>query len=755
MKTAADLLDELNPVQREAAAHVNGPMLILAGAGSGKTRVLTYRVAHLIQQGVAPHRILAVTFTNKAANEMKERIQRLCGESAQGCWLGTFHAICARILRQDAENLELSPNFVVFDDSDQLQIIRECLSELNIDQETFKPRAVLSLISRAKEELLTPQEYGKHAHGYTERTVARVYPLYQQKLRQNQALDFDDLICMTVRLLESDEEARQHWQKRFSHVLIDEYQDINYSQYMLVKLLAEKHRNLCVVGDDDQSVYGWRGADVRFILAFEDDYAEAKVLKLEQNYRSTQKILDAAFHVVKQNRGRRDKRLWTDNAAGDGLRYYHADDELDEARYVADAVEEAVGLGECEYGDFAVLYRTNAQSRVLEDVFRRRRVPYRIVGSVRFYDRKEVKDLIGYLRLISNPADSLSLRRVLNAPPRGIGAKSIERLEGHAARNTVSLFDALADAEMVESLTPRARAAIRQFVEMIQRMAAKPPETPVTEMVHLLIDESGYLKDLKEEKTLEAQARVENVQEMVNVTREYDENVGLGLRGFLEQMALMSDVDTYKEEADAITMMTVHAAKGLEFRHVFLVGMEEEIFPHGRSLTDQAQLEEERRLCYVGITRARQQLALTHSRRRTVFGQIRVQNPSRFLREIPEELFHDGHSPHAPYRYREADSTVFGRRSDEGGRTYGAQKIVRPQESGSSLRQVNVQELVDRHRRGAQGAFKPGDRVRHAAFGNGIVTKSTGTGADEQVSVVFPGVGEKKLIAGYAKLEKL
>ncbi|HEU4753898.1 MAG TPA: UvrD-helicase domain-containing protein, partial [Armatimonadota bacterium] len=423
-----ELLDALNPVQREAAEHVSGPLLILAGAGSGKTRVLTYRVAHLIRLGVPAHKILAVTFTNKAANEMRDRIHRLAGPAAQGSWLGTFHAICARILRQDGEAIGLPRDFVVFDDSDQLALIRECLTELHVDQEVYKPRAVLSEISHAKEELMDPEKYASLATGGMERTVARVYPVYQQKLFRNHAVDFDDLLFETVRLLETRPEVRDYYQNRFQHVLVDEYQDINRLQYELVRLLAAGHRNLCVVGDDDQSVYGWRGADVRFILAFEQDYPEAKVLKLEQNYRSTQVILDAAYHVVQRNRGRRDKRLWTSNEGGEPLMLFSADDEMDEARFIAQTVESMTDGVKVHYGDFAVLYRTNAQSRVLEDVFRRRRLPYRLVGSLRFYDRKEIKDLIAYLKIALNPRDDISLRRIVNYPARGIGATTVERL---------------------------------------------------------------------------------------------------------------------------------------------------------------------------------------------------------------------------------------------------------------------------------------------------------------------------------------
>ena len=758
----SSLLDALNPVQREAAAHEGGPLLILAGAGSGKTRALTYRVAQLIARGVPAHKILAVTFTNKAATEMRERIERLVGAGSKGCWIGTFHATCARILRTDGEAIGLPRDFVVFDDTDQLTVIKEVSTELKLNPDVFKPRALLSAISRAKEELLGPAEYAGQAHTSEERTVARVYPLYQKKLYNNHAVDFDDLLLDTVRLLQDHTEIREYYQNRFQHVLVDEYQDINRVQYELVRLLAAAHRNLCVVGDDDQSVYSWRGADVRFILAFEEDYPEAKVLKLEQNYRSSQVILDAAYHVVSQNRGRRDKRLWTENAQGEPLILFHADDEMDEARFVAQTVEGLVDGTRVNYGDFACLYRTNAQSRMLEDVFRRRRLPYRIVGSVRFYDRKEVRDLIAYLRLVQNPADSLSLKRVINAPPRSIGDKSMERLEGFAAAHDLALFEALRRAPEVEGLTPRARTSVTEFTRIIEWIRGQKKAFSVTDILKHVVDKTGYQRALEEEKTAENAERVANIGEMVNVTLEFDEQVGGGLVPFLEQMALMSDVDTLKAGADSVVLMTLHAAKGLEFQHVFLCGMEEEIFPHVRSLEKTSEMEEERRLCYVGITRARTRLFLTHARRRMVFGQTRYQRPSRFIREIPQECYDEMCRPTEERgRYQQVDDTDFA----SGGRVIGGRPrsdyapapAWRPPSAGPAPdARAEAQKIVDRYRRAQEkGAFEPGNRVRHAQFGDGIVTRSTGSGDDEEVTVIFPRHGEKKLIAGYAKLEKL
>jgi len=757
---APDLLDALNPIQREAAAHIDGPLLILAGAGSGKTRVLTFRVANLLRHGVMPHKILCVTFTNKAANEMKERIHKLVGPGAQQCWLGTFHAICARILRQDGEAIGLSRNFVVFDDTDQLALVREALSELQVDAEVYKPRAVLSAISKAKEEMLGPAEYEKHAQGAYEKTIARIYPKYQKKLWTNQAVDFDDLLLETVRLLQTRPEVRDYYQTRFQHVMIDEYQDINRLQYELVSLLSAGNGNLVCVGDDDQSVYSWRGADVRFILAFEKDHPTAKLLKLEQNYRSSQIILDAAHHVVQRNRGRRDKRLWTERQGGEPLILFGADDEMDEARFIAQAIEAKVDGVRAHYGDHAILYRTNAQSRVLEDVFRRRRLPYRLIGGLRFFDRKEIRDLIAYLRLLSNPADTLALRRVINAPPRSIGDKSMERIETFAVEQGITLFESMRRAGEIQGLTSRAKAAMLEFTRIVDFVAGRQNSLNVTGLLQELIDKTGYLRSLKEEKSEESLARAENVQEFVNVTKEFDEQVGAGLTEFLEQMALMSDVDTLKAGADSVVLMTLHAAKGLEFPYVFLTGMEEDVFPHFRAKESNSEMEEERRLCYVGITRAKEKLHLTHARRRTVFGQTKYQRPSRFLKEIPDECYDEVYKPADERgRYDEVDSTDFA----SGGRVIGSRRpayspppspYVSREPSPRQGMSSEAQKILERYRR-EKGAFAPGDRVRHLQFGDGIVTRSIGSGADEEVSAIFPKHGEKKLIVGYAKLEKL
>jgi ATP-dependent DNA helicase UvrD/PcrA len=751
---STQLLDSLNSVQQEAVRHVDGPLLILAGAGSGKTRVLTHRVAYLLEQGVAGGRILAVTFTNKAAKEMKDRIRRLVGPHAFDCWIGTFHATCARILRHDGAAIGLDPNFVVFDDGDQVALTKECLAELDISAEEYKPRVILAAISRAKEQLLDPDAYRRTESGAFEEVVGRVYRRYQEKLTANRALDFDDLIALTVRLLQKDAAARDYYQEKFQYVLVDEYQDINFAQYEMIREIVKKYRNISCVGDDDQSVYSWRGSDVRFILAFERDYPDAVVLKLEQNYRSTQTILDAAYQVVRHNLGRTEKKLWTEKPAGEPIDIYEAVSEQDEADYVATTIDRAVKEAGRSYDDFAILYRTNAQSRIFEEMLLRRRVPYKLIGGPRFYERREVKDLLAYLRLLLNPLDALSLRRVINSPPRGIGQVSMQRLDEFAASRQLPLFEALERVDEVPALTPRVRAAAQQFVKIIRLLQPYQSRLSVTAITQELIDQTGFIKELQKEKTIEAQARIENLEEFTTVTREFDQSADEPtLQAFLEHVALMSDVDTYQEGAAAVTMMTLHAAKGLEFPAVFLVGLEEGIFPHSRSLYDAKALEEERRLCYVGITRAQRELTVTYASRRTLWGNVQLNQPSRFLREIPDELFRNG-----PPARVSSPSSVVSRQSSVGwpkGRpnAYDSRQTT-DDSQGSSLRDLDVQGLVNNLKTRQAGRFRTGERVRHPTLGEGIVVKSNGTGDQEQVSVLFAGHGEKKFLASLARLDK-
>jgi DNA helicase-2/ATP-dependent DNA helicase PcrA len=743
--TTHPLLANLNPVQREAVQHTEGPLLIFAGAGSGKTRVLTHRVAWLIaEKKVAPYHILAVTFTNKAAQEMRERIVRLVGEESRSLWIGTFHATCARILRESGSQIGLERDFVVYDDGDQMTVVRDCLFQLQLDEKKFAPRAVLSHISRAKEKLITPEEFPNHFRGFFEDICARIYPLYRDKLKQNKALDFDDLLMMTVRLFEQRPEVLERWQNRFRYILVDEYQDVNFAQYRFLRLVASKYNNLAVVGDDDQSIYQFRGADVGLILQFEKDYPDAKVIKLEQNYRSTRTILDAAHGVVSKNRTRAPKRLWTENAEGVPIRRREADNEQEEAVFIVETIRAEVRSGRRRFGDFAILYRTNAQSRAFEQVFANYATPYRIVGGVRFYERREVKDVLAYLRVLQNPQDDIALKRILNVPTRGIGDTTVSALTEQAQALNRSLWDTVMEAHLIESLQPRARKALTAFAALILELRALRDRSAVTALTQAVLERTGYLSALEQERTIEAQARAENVRELLTVTTEFDATAeDRSLSAFLEQVSLVSDLDSLDTGADAVTMMTLHAAKGLEFPVVFLAGMEEGIFPHLRSMNSDRELEEERRLCYVGITRAKEELYLTHAYRRMLFGSMSSNAPSRFLREIPEELYHippvSGFTPSPP-----PPSPFKG----EGPGVRAERKPL-----WVSAPTTPVQEKA---RAAGKNDFRVGQKVKHETFGIGVVLSvKTQDDGDIQVSVAFPNHGVKKLLQSFAKLKKL
>lgn len=739
------LLRGLNPVQREAVLHGDGPLLLFAGAGSGKTRVLTHRVAYLIaERGVSPRHILAVTFTNKAAQEMKERLDRLVGEGVgKHLWVGTFHATCARLLREFGEKIGLDRDFVVFDDSDQITLIKDCLKQLAIDEKKFTPRAILAKISHAKEKMIGPEQWQQHFVGFFEDVCGRVYPLYRDKLKENNALDFDDLLTEAVRLLRERADVRERLQDRYRYLLVDEYQDVNQVQYLFLKLLAEKRRNLCVVGDDDQSVFGWRGADVGLILQFEVDYQDARVLKLEQNYRSTKTILAAAYGVVKHNKGRKDKRLWTDNAEGLPLTRHEAENEQEEAVWLAQKVRDEVKAGGRKWGDYAVLYRTNAQSRILEDTLRNWYVPYRIVGGVRFYERREVKDILAYLRLIHNPADSVGLRRVLNVPTRGIGATTLAAIEEEMQLSGRGMWEVLRAADTLSALHSRTRAKLTGFVDLLAGLRAEREKHSVADLVRLVLERTGYRQMLEDEKTLESQSRLENLGELVTVTQQYDmETQGATLAGFLEQVSLVADIDNLQAGADAITLMTLHAAKGLEYPVVFLVGLEECVFPHARSMESDRELEEERRLCYVGITRAKEELYLSCAGRRSFFGNVSYNAPSRFLSEIPSELFQGGKTKRG---HRSAVSSFDPDEDERAASLSGGQRLWA--EGPTSPK--------ERERTAAAAGYKIGQRVKHATFGVGIVLNVTGEGADTTVEIAFPGIGTKKIMPAYAKLDKV
>lgn len=729
-------IDALNPEQRDAVDHESGPLLVFAGAGSGKTRVITCRIAKLIAGGEHPGSILAVTFTNKAAREMKERVEHLLGTDIRSMWIGTFHSMCSRLLRIEGKHIGLDPNFVIYDDADQLGLIREILKAKNIDDRSIQPRAVLSEISSAKEKLLTPEKYADRASGYFERMVADLYPAYNQLLRKANAMDFDDLLAWSVRLLEQRADVLEKYQERFRHILVDEYQDVNFSQYRLIQLLASKSRNVCVVGDDDQSIYAWRGANVALILQFSSDYPDARVVKLERNYRSTKRILAAANEVIRKNRSRSVKELWTENEEGVPVTIEQAGTEQDEAMKVAEAVLMDVRTGRRQYGDFAVLYRTNAQSRVLEEAFLRLRIPHQLVGGQRFYERKEIKDILSYLRLAMNPLDNVSIRRVLNVPARGIGSTTLQKLDDWANERGASLWEALSSQEALGDIQKKTANAIASFVKVVSTAAQMAQEGPVTAVLTYTLNESGYLTWLREDRSEDAVSRLENLQELVNVTTEFDsQGEDRTLAEFLEGVALVADADTISGEGSAVTLMTLHTAKGLEFPVVFLVGMEEGVFPHSRSLGSDSELEEERRLCYVGMTRARQELHMLHAHRRSLYGAPTFNRRSRFLDEIPHDLVENkGESMFRDVRRVEPHRSG----------VYSA-PLPNPVEGRSRLKSPDWKP-----------PFTVGQRVRHAKFGIGVVVACAPIQSDAEVTVAFPGAtGVKKLLQSLAKLEAL
>jgi len=721
-----ELIASLNPVQREAVEHLEGPLLIFAGAGSGKTRVLTTRIANLIaQRKVWPDRLLAVTFTNKAAREMRQRVARLV-EGADQMWVGTFHHTAVRMLRRDAERLGVPRSFTIFDEDDSRAALKRVLDELRLDPKKHPPGVILARISRAKNELVDPESY--KVESYRDEIVRRSYERYEKVLRQSGGLDFDDLIVKVVRLLQSDEEARERWRDRFRYVLVDEYQDTNHAQYVLVNLIAGAHRNLAVVGDDDQSIYGFRGADVRNILNFEKDYPEAKVVHLEQNYRSTQDILDAAHHVIRNNEERAPKRLWTERLGGERLQAAQLYNDVEEAEYVADEITRLRRVEGRRSGDFAVLYRTNAQSRAFEDVFGRRRIPYRLVGGVRFWERREVKDVLAYLRLIQNPADMVSFTRIVNVPRRKIGPVSVEAVVTAATGSGRDVLDVLAEPEAVPNLPKPALAPLERFRQQLASMRATLGALAPGELIEHVIEVTG-LGGYYADGSPQGDARMENLRELRGLAEEFDSHPDRGeaLETFLTEVTLRSDVDAYAEDDEGVTLITLHMVKGLEFPVVFMVGMEENLLPHRRAVEDPKEMPEERRLCYVGITRAQDRLYLTCSFKRHLYGRSEASFPSRFLQEIPQALLgapRRGAAPVAPPRggYRE--------------------RLVQ--------RQVQAAPAAPPVQR-----YHEGDRVQHRKFGLGVVMKSTLTRTDEELLVRFDGAGVKIMSATIAPLAKL
>jgi DNA helicase II / ATP-dependent DNA helicase PcrA len=707
-------LADLNPAQREAVLATEGPLLVVAGAGSGKTRVLTYRVAHLINAcGVKPNEILAITFTNKAAGEMRERLEDLLGPVARSIWILTFHAACGRILRREAQRLGYRSNFTIYDQADQVRLTKACLEELDRDPKRFVPRGIHAQISAAKNQLVTPEEYAERVSSFHDQTVAEVYDLYQKRLIASNAVDFDDLLMLTVQVLESFPEARDRWQKAFRYILVDEYQDTNHAQYRLLQLLAEKHRNVCAVGDPDQSIYAFRGADIRNILEFERDFGETKTIALEQNYRSTNTILESANGVISNNRERKPKNLWSELGEGEPVRVLEVEDEHAEARFVA--AEIALLVEEAYNGsEIAVFYRTNAQSRVLEDVLVRQGVGYQVIGGPRFYERAEVKDVVAYLQAIDNPYDAVSLQRIANRPRRGIGDASLARLQTYADAHGISLWEALGHAEPAGIAAAPLRA-VGQLHSLLQSLQAGALELEVPEVIERVLERSGYMDALRAERTIEAQGRMENLQELVSAAQEYQATAAEpSLSGFLQEISLYSDQDAIRGEQSLVTLMTLHNAKGLEFRAVFMIGLEEGIFPHVRSIEEQG-LEEERRLAYVGMTRAKERLVLTHASARSLYGSRSYNLPSRFLDELPDDRVE---------RQRLKPASWSG---------YGSPTGVAPRSETPTL--------------------STGDSVRHETLGEGVVTALEAGGV---VTVRFAADGtERRLMLDYAPLERI
>ena len=757
-----DLLSSLNPEQQDAVLQTDGPLLILAGAGSGKTRVIAHRIAHLVSSGVAPpDRVLAVTFTNKAAGEMRTRVETLLGTDCRQMWISTFHALCARLLRREAPHIGLSRDFVIYDSVDQLTVMKQAMRQLGVDDAALAPRLALSRISHAKNRMEGPETFTANSWNPRDQQIGTLYEMYVKALADAHALDFDDLLLRTVDLFERVEHVRDRYSEKFRYVMVDEYQDTNRPQYLLVQRLASRYRNLCVVGDPDQSIYKWRGADLRNILDFEHDFPEARIVRLERNYRSTQVILDAASAVISQNRNRKEKRLYTDRAGGARLLYYRAGDDLDEAEFIARTARQALH-DDVEHAA-AILYRTNAQSRTLEDALRRSGIDYRIIGGVRFYERREVKDTLAYLKLLLNPHDNVSLRRVINVPARGIGKGVMESLEalepvgddsplfdmagmrapqrasaggGPAAH---SLWTRVLYAVDRRVLAPRAVASLTAFRDLVVTLTAMVPDEPVSIALGKVIDQSGYLQDLRDERSEEAESRIENLMELVSAAREYETRTPEPtLAGFVDQLSLLSDAD---EEAGSRTarvlMMTMHSAKGLEFPVVVMAGLEEGLFPHSRSSEDEAELEEERRLCYVGITRAQQRLVLTSAARRRVFGEYQSTDPSRFIDEIPRELIEE-----VPSTFAAPHQSSF---TQFRANPYGRGERRAREEAPAYAYEDEDQSVPD--------GLRPGRRVRHPTFGEGTVISVEPLDDDTKLVVRFASVGQKTLRAKFAKLE--
>lgn len=763
------LLDELNPMQQEAVKQTEGPCLVIAGAGSGKTKVLTYKIAYLMQeQGVKPWNILAITFTNKAANEMKDRVTALVGNAINDIWLGTFHSICVRILRKFIDRLGYDTSFIIFDTTDQKTLIKNCMKELDIDNKLFTEKSVLNEISNAKNEMLEPESYeNKYGKDHRKAIIARVYSLYQKKLKDNNAIDFDDIINFTIKILENNDDILSYYADKFKYVLVDEYQDTNKSQFNLVKLLASHYNNVTAVGDNDQSIYRFRGADITNILNFEKDFIGTKVIKLEQNYRSSGNILKAANEVIKHNENKYDKKLWTENDDGSLPTVFCGDSEYDEASYITEQIYRLKREDYKKYSDFVVLYRMNSQSRAIEDILRREDIPYKIVGGLKFYERKEIKDAIAYLRLIANTNDNLSLQRIINEPKRGVGKTSLEKIEQISNELGTSMYEVIKEAD---KYLPRIYENTREFVNVIEELRSK--EMAISELIPEMLNKTGYTQSLKNENTIEAESRIENLEELITVAMEFEkEEADNSLIEFLNSISLSSDTDNLEETDDMITLMTLHSAKGLEYPVVFLVGLEEGIFPGFQSMDDPGEIEEERRLFYVGITRAKEHLFMTFARKRTIFGSTSYNPPSRFLKEIPADLL-EGYSDAMEEKsktnsFEDSDfEWMYGRKNSYGKSSYGENSKVttykldesqipkskeyafgRSAENFLANLQAKKESKVD------LSQYQEGQRVHHKKFGDGIITKLEKEGDDVKVDIEFDKAGHKRLMAQFANLE--
>ena len=764
-----NILEGLNDKQYEAVVQTEGPCLVIAGAGSGKTKVLTHKIAYLIgEKGVKPWDIIAITFTNKAANEMKERIANLVGEQAKDIWMGTFHSICVRILRRFIDRIGFDSSFIIFDTSDQRTLVKNCIKDLKIDDKLYTDRSVLSEISNAKNEMLEPEQYAIRANGdFRKEKIATIYELYQKRLRENNAIDFDDIINYTIKIMLENPDILEYYANKFKYVLVDEYQDTNKAQFTLITLFASKNGNITVVGDNDQGIYSFRGADISNILNFEKDFPGTKIIKLEQNYRCTQNILKAANSVIKNNEVKYKKELWTQNTEGNLPHVYQASNEYDEGAYIVEQIEHLKREEYYKYSDFTVLYRMNTQSRAIEDILRRENIPYKIIGGLKFYERKEIKDIIAYLRLIQNSSDNLSLKRIINEPKRGIGKTSLDKIEQLSATNGISMYEIIKKAE--EYGLSRVYLNSREFINIIEELKAQKDNITISELIKLTLKKSGYTKALELENTIEAENRIANLEEFLTVAIEFEEeSAENSLNEFLEGITLSSDLDSMAEEEEMVTLMTLHSAKGLEFPVVFLVGMEEGIFPGHQSMMEPKELEEERRLCYVGITRAKENLFLTCSKQRTIFGSTSYNPVSRFLQEIPEELLEGyeeafGQTSNKEEMFKDSSYTwSYGSKNNSNIKTYKVNEkepvMAAKSMSGFAFRTAenflnNLSKKVSTTKEIDLSQYEAGVRVFHKKFGEGTINIVEPEGEDLKVDINFDKAGHKRLMARFANLE--